>query len=65
MSDFRWGIAKKRARVQHAWQAEYDGSEVFSALCGKPSRRKIDEIDFDTAAARCEKCVKLVERDDA
>ena len=69
MNNYRWGIAKKRARVQHAWYLEVApplGSlGVMSALCAKPSRRNEHEIDFDTTAARCEKCVKLVERDDA
>lgn len=65
MGNYRWGIAKKRARVQHAWFSESEFSGVMSALCGKPSRREQGEIDFDTTAARCEKCAKLVERDDA
>lgn len=64
MGNYRWGIAKKRARVQHAWIINGEGLPL-SALCAKPSRRTMDEIDFDTTSARCEKCVKLVERDDA
>lgn len=57
----RWGIPKKRARVQHAWCAESEFSNGMSALCRKPSRRTKDEIDFDATAAKCEKCVKLAE----
>lgn len=64
MRAYRWGIAKKRARVQHVWFHEgvVGESDVMSAICAKPSRRTRDEVDFDTTAARCEKCVKLAER---
>ena len=59
---YRWGRASSRARVQHAWGGE--GPYVFP-LCLDVQARERTSVNFDSDAARCERCAARLKRREA
>ena len=62
----RWGRAGGH-RIQHAWEPEpgHAGSGIVFAMCEGVLFRQSGTIDYDSDAARCERCAARLKRREA